>query len=235
MSDILITYASSGIGTLFSQLRQHSNSHIEYLDPICTLLKLCVLNYKQIGTKIGIRNNTITIQEYNMFQNIFRTFHNDSRDQLYQLKMPILYFKGLESKIIENNFSEELLSYVKNIAVLGLNKLKITYEMDWKNCLIIRNCINDYIRILKNTYTKEQYENEMNDLLLNKTLMLSMYEEMLKLWGENDLNNIILIFKALENKCTSVTDVNLSNIIHYSNSVNSLIEAKDKELNSVRP
>ena len=234
MSDIFVKYAGSGISTIFTQIRQQSDSHVEFLDPLCTILKLCVLNYKPIGTKISIRDNIIYIQESNIFQNILRTIYNDSREQLYHIKMPIFYFKGLECNFIDNKFSKELLTYIKTIAIIGLNKLKATYEMDWKNCSMIRSCINDYLRILKNNYSKEQYTEELNDM--NKPLMLNIYDEMLNIWKNEDLDNIINIIKTINMKFTSNNNsIDLINIDDYSNSINALINAKDKEINSIRP
>ena len=244
MTDIFAKYAGTGLSTLYSQIRQQSETHMEFLDPLCTILKLCVINFKPIGTKISVRDNSINIQDASVFQTLFRTIHNDSREQLFQLKFPIFYFKGMILDLLKHSLNEneecsykkinlEYLIYMKDIAVSGLKKLRSTYDIDWKNCTIIRNCINDYIRILTMEYTQEQYDKEL--LEFNKSSMILIYNEFLKLWNDNELEPIIKILKLLDFKCTNNCDYIHSSINSYSNAIDHLIIGKNDEINILRP
>lgn len=233
MSDFIIKYAGTGLSAILYQVRQQ-NDHIEFLDPICTMLKLCVLGFKPVGTKISIRNNTIITQDNNYLQTFFRSYNNDCREHIYQLKCPILYFKLLESGILTDYTAyKEVLMIIKRFSLSGLNKLKSTYEMG-KNSTMINCCLNDYIRILKKTdFTLEDYKSEMNSL--NGSLMTNIYSEFMKIWSVDELIPIKLIFNIIEKKSSS-NDIftELCNIDSYSNAINSLIEAKEKELNVLR-
>lgn len=234
MSDLLIKYAGTGLTAIFSQVRQNS-THIEFLDPICTILKLCVLNFKPIGSKISIRNNIIHIQDNSYMQTFFRSFNNDCREDIHQLKAPILYFKTIESGYIklEDKDLILILSLIKKFAIGGLTKLRSTYEMG-KNATMISSCINDYIRILKKAdFNTEDYKSEM--INVNGSLM-TIYSEFMKLWSINDLIPIKAILETIEKKTISSDDLfsPLCNIESYATAIYYLIEAKEKELNSMR-
>ena len=56
MNDYMIKYASSGLAVLFTQLRTNNTKFVEFIDPLCTIIKLGLLSYKPNGTKISIKN-----------------------------------------------------------------------------------------------------------------------------------------------------------------------------------
>ena len=47
--------------TLYNKSPDKNNSQV--LDPLSSLIRLSLLNYKPIGTKLSFYNNTITFQE----------------------------------------------------------------------------------------------------------------------------------------------------------------------------
>ena len=236
MSDLIVKYASVKLSELFCQARQQLSTHIEFLDPLCTILKLCILNYKPVGTKISIQKNCITIQESTFSQSLIRSFYNDSRNQLYQLKHPILYFKAIESGILDIEISDEMKSifvYLKNNATLGLIKLKSTYEINWKDSTSVKSCISDYIRILQSTnYTIEDLKIETTNI--ERSLLLNIYNEFFKFWSIDDLKPIYLIMLNIEekNKLSGFSDS--INIDYYFKSIEYLIDAKESEINVSR-
>ena len=60
MSDYIIKYAGIGISNILSNISHHSDdTHIELLDPISTMLKLCILKYKYTRQRIITRMSTI--------------------------------------------------------------------------------------------------------------------------------------------------------------------------------
>ena len=105
--------------------------------------------------------------------------------------------------------------------------------MDWKNSIVVKNCIDEYIRILKNNYTQEQYNSELIDI--NKSLMCKIYNEFLKLWSNDDLLPIISILKILDDKYSKSSDQSNNILNEYSVGLDHLINAKDKEINLIRP
>src|SRR5438445_576268 len=95
MEEYTIKYASKGISMLFNQISQSPEHDIEFIDPLCTIIKVCLLEYKGKGTKFSIKNNTITLQDSWALQGLQRWINNDERDQLHHLKIPIFYFRGI--------------------------------------------------------------------------------------------------------------------------------------------
>ena len=59
------------------------------LDPFSCLIRLCLLNYKEPGTKLSFTENKIIFQEPSILQPVQRWSHGDSRDNLHNLYNPI--------------------------------------------------------------------------------------------------------------------------------------------------
>jgi len=95
MDTYVIKYGSAGLSFLIHQLTSSHAINFDYLDPITTVTKLGLIGYKNIGTKIGIHDHMLCIQEPSMFQCVQRYLNQDDRNQLYQLHFPIIYFHGL--------------------------------------------------------------------------------------------------------------------------------------------
>ena len=60
------------------------------LEPFCCILRMILLNYKPIGTKISIQNNSIQYYDPSMFQGILRSIYGDNREDIHNLYSPIL-------------------------------------------------------------------------------------------------------------------------------------------------
>lgn len=59
------------------------------IDPLTTIIKLAILSYKPIGTKLSIRDNSINIHEYNILNTFIRYYSGDSKDDLRYIYIPI--------------------------------------------------------------------------------------------------------------------------------------------------
>jgi hypothetical protein len=229
METYLVKVASSGISMLFTQMKQTSEQHIEFIDPLCSIIKLCTLHYKPNGTKFSIKNNTITLQEAGVLQGFQRWMNKDERDQLHHLKLPIFYFKGITSGFITiEHFDLHTidLTHINNLAIKGLKKLKMSYMTD-KPGSLIKNCLDDYITTLSSSYTIDEYMTHMQEL--NKPILFAIYGEYSKLWRNEDFKIIIDLFRMSDQK----DDPQLHNIL--ANCVDCFITFKDKELDTIRP
>lgn len=232
MEDYVIKYASSKISNLFTQINYlgGKNYPFEFIDPICAMIKLSLLYYKDVGTKISIKNNTIMIQEYSTFQGLQRFMNSDERDQIYHLKVPIFYFRGIVLQFIISehiNDSVPFLTIINNLVIQGLKKLKLTYEMDNKSEFLIKNCLEDYIKILSTNYSKYDYELEIEKI--NKQTLFAIYNECIKLWTLNDFNILTELFKLTEN------EDNLKIKNQFSNCINEFVIAKNLIIDKIRP
>ena len=228
MEDYLLKYAASGVSMLFTHIK-HTDSHIEFIDPLCTIFKICLLHYKYIGTKISIKNNTITVQDPSNFQGFQRWMNNDERDQLHHLKLPIFYFKGIVSghiKIEHLTVKEEYYEYINELAIKGLKRIKLAYDVE-KPGSLIKNCIDDYIKTLTTHYTFEDYMTHMREL--NKPTLFAIYSEYNHLWKMEDFKIIMDLFKKAEEK----EDVHLTNVL--ANAINQFLIFKDMEIDKIRP
>jgi hypothetical protein len=231
MDPFYVKCASNGLNLVFTQLQTSSEIKIEFIDPLCTLIKLGILAFKPNGTKISIHDNTISVQEPSTFQGLYRWLNSDERDQLHQLRQPILYFRGLELGFIHNENPQlatpEEFEKINQLARLGLKKLKSTYENVKKVGSMIKNCLDDYIKTLGHPYSREEYEKELS--LINKSTLFVIYNEFTKRWIADDMKLIIYLFNYIETKESE----NVKNEI--ANSIDHLIFAKDLEINTIRP
>lgn len=230
MDAYAVKYAGNGLSLLFNQMTQYNDYPIEFIDPFCTIFKLAILNYKADGTKISIKNNSISIQDNWMLQGLQRWYNNDERDQLHQLKLPIFYFRGVVLQLITFNFlnlNQDLLNYINDLAIKGLKKMKVTYDNDRKNGSLVKNCIDDYIKILSTSYTGEDYESEMFNIA--KPTLFAIYHEYAKMWTEYDFK----ILKKLFNLVDLEDNAKIKNKL--ADAIDQFISAKDLKIDTIRP
>lgn len=229
MEDTVVRYASTGISMLFTQITHTTEHPTEVIDPLCTIIKLSLLHYKEPGTKISIKNNCVDLQEAWFLQGAQRWFNDDGRNQLHQLKLPIFYFRGIVMRFIIFDhlaFEEETLNYLNDLVVKGLKKMKITYDSDRKTGSLIKNCIDDYIKILTTPYHIDDYMMEMNKY--NKPTIFAIYNEYTKLWQLDDIRIVLDIFRLIDTKEIPAIQNKLADAINH------FIMAKDMTIDTIR-
>jgi hypothetical protein len=69
-------------------LRDHSKHLI--LEPLSCILKIALLQYKPLGTKISVSNNSVQYHEPSFLQGITRSLGGDSRQDLHNICHPII-------------------------------------------------------------------------------------------------------------------------------------------------
>lgn len=230
MDEYTIKYASKGISMLFNQITQSTENHIEFIDPLCTIIKVCILKYKVEGTKLSIKNNVMTLQDPWALQGFQRWINNDERDQLHHLKIPVFYFRGIVlGHIIFDHIHMpiETFHYINELAIKGFKRMKLTYLYEKKTGSLIKNCIDDYIKTLSTNYTVDDYMIQMHEN--NKPTLVAIYNEYTKLWKSEELNLLIDLFKMAELKEECELQNKLADVIDC------FIKFKDKEIDSVRP
>ena len=60
------------------------------LEPLCVIFRLSLLQYKDKGTKLSVKNNSIQYQEPTYDQGFIRMWEGDCREDLHNLYHPIL-------------------------------------------------------------------------------------------------------------------------------------------------
>src|SRR5680860_389540 len=100
MSELAAKVATSGLAVLYAQVKTSSGNNSdqgpEFLDPLCACVKIAILEYKPLDTKVSIHSHRIHHQDPSWHQGVLRGFSGVVRDQLTQLHLPILYVRGLE-------------------------------------------------------------------------------------------------------------------------------------------
>ena len=117
----------------------HTPPAIQTLEPMCCMIRLAMLAFREIGTKISISNNRIITIEPSIIQGPIRWTYGDNRQDLHHLLHPIV--KAIELYDIN-------IPHIFNIfkhTSLGLTKLKLAYNDDSS---IICHSLIHYISIV---------------------------------------------------------------------------------------
>lgn len=203
-------------------IEQHKHHNI--VDPLTTIIKLCINAHLPLNSKLYIKNNILYFQEPSLIQSTFRSFNGYEKNDLHNLYLPISYacnFYLLEKFKLHNN--EELKDkyiYIFNLAKSGLINLKKTY----KEHQIISHCIAHYINVIDLTI-KDSEElsnfNSMNDSYFRDNSQINhIYTTLLSYWNDQIVIVIHNIFKLLE-------DCPEENKIHYINALYELLKIID--------
>jgi hypothetical protein len=121
----------------YQLLPNYDTSKQLILEPLSCLLKLIILQWKPLGTKISVINNSLKYHEPSMIQGLSRTLGGDSRHDLHNICHPII--KCLEWYPLSEY------SFFYNECCKGLTKLKSSYESN----SIINHTIDHYIGLLQ--------------------------------------------------------------------------------------
>ena len=163
------------------------------LEPITTLIKLAILNYKVEGTKLSIQNNSIFLQEPCYYQGVIRYLYSDSRNDLIKIEQPIK--EGLDW--ISKNVKSEDMDFILKKSISGLLKLSRSYQEDvntYKTILsisqIIQNFVYDEILTTNNMIDNiDRVWKEKKEFTYIKNTFIEI-ETILKKYRVTDLNEM---------------------------------------------
>lgn len=172
-----------------------SNNRNNILEPLTTLVRLCMIYYENPGIKIGINYNKVLFYRNNGFQSLFRKLYSESRENLHNLHNPILRASEWYSCQCEE------IKYIFGYAILGLKKLRESYQLQ----SIISHSLDSYSQILQNEINNVPDLNiETNQYLKIPTSNLdenekgSLYKSLLNIWDFRNIQTIYNILKDLE-------------------------------------
>ncbi len=175
------------------------------IDPLTCIIKLALINYYPLGTKLSINNNTINFCSGGYLQGIYRFIYGDGREDLHNLYNPIC--KAIKWYYTEN---DDNITYLFDLARRGLVQLKSTYPSN----NTIQYTLDHYIDIIK---TKKILESDA----MNTNIHNFMYES---LWTELDKKIIYNVFYEIVNKKNEIEKNNLIDM------VNNMINVKNRIL-----
>ena len=157
------------------------------LEPLCCVLKLIMLQYKEKGTKISVSNNSLFFNEPFFGQGLMRSLYGDCREDLHNIYHPLL-------KAVEWYPLQEFKSYYEDCKK-GLELLLEVYDDN----TTIHHTISHYISIVDGTNKRHiPYTNPIIDTLKDMWSKeeIKAIEELLKLIKANKNRDIYL--KSLE-------------------------------------
>ncbi len=183
--DLLSIGLSNGLH-LFNFLTKFKNKEDKniIIDPMSCLIKLSILKFCPIGTKISIGDNMISILDPGLLQGTFRFFKGDGREDLHNLYLPLIksiewYYKSDDKEI------KTLFDY----AVNGLEILKSSYPINSTICHTLDLYIYHLTTKKLKTYQDEDINIESNNSTNNSTNII--HEFLKHLWNEREVHIII--------------------------------------------
>jgi hypothetical protein len=203
----------------------------DILDPLSTIIRLCINKYLPLNTKIYIANNKLILHQNSFTQGPYRAMFGYEKKDLHKLYIPITvackyYLKQVPEETSEYyTWEQKQLDEQKRImyidifklAVIGLQNLKKTY----KDYPIISHCIIHYIHII-NTNIKKQIT--MTDSYFEVSYDISLYDQFTKNWNDNLATIIFNILKQLEST-TDQTEINF-----YITSIENIMSIIDNKI-----
>ena len=149
------------------------------LDPLTCIIRLGILEFKPIGTKISLNNNKIKYNDPSVIQGALRWSNGDNREDLHNLFNPLK--KAVLWYDVNNSEIKNLIDY----SIRGLQKLQSSYN---KNS-VISHSMQYYIDYLKNSINQKNNDN------IEEEEENSISKQLRELWNEREItiiNNIIL-------------------------------------------
>lgn len=202
-----------------------SSSSNNILEPLSCLIRLCMLNYQDDSTKIGINRNRIFFYRPNLLQGVVRTLFRESRENLHNLHNPI------SKSVLWYNCNCLEIKYIFRYAIKGLHQLKRSYDSE----TIINHSLDRYIDILNTEYQnhesesletgerKDQFLKEIFDEDKDQESKFSLYQNLVSIW---DYRNIQTIYNLLQDLEKSDNPQNKHTYLEALNTVLSMRESE---------
>lgn len=184
-------YKVSGMYLYNNMITYYQNKNTQknlILEPLCCILKLILLQFKENGTKISVSDNSITFNEPSYGQGLVRSLYGDCREDLHNIYHPLL-------KAVEWYPIREFIIYYEECKK-GLQLLLQVYDDN----TTIHHTISHYISIIEGKNDKEVSEtNPIIDNLKDfwKSEEINVINELLNLILKNIEKDVYL--KCLEN------------------------------------
>ena len=155
------------------------------IDPMSSLVKLSILKFYPVGTKISINDNMISILDPGLLQGTYRFIKGDGREDLHNLYVPLIksieWFWDKENKEIKHLF---------DFATKGLEILKASYPINSTIC----HTLDLYIHHLTTKQTKT-FQNK--DIEYNSSNN-EIHNYIKQLWNPREIHIIIELLLEYE-------------------------------------
>ena len=205
----------------------HSNNGAsnQILEPLTTIIKLAIISFKPVGTKIAIDSNKIYIQSPNYAQSISRWWYGNNREELHYILKPIL--RAIDNYEPSKNVE---LKNIYEFSVKGLKLLKNSYD---NTNSVLCHALDLYISLLENKLNEHNLQieskrfmtNIKNNLNLSQNTKVNLDKLFIKIWNEDDITLISNMLNLASN--------NKSEEKNYLKSIESILDSKEKITNQI--
>lgn len=209
--------AFTNLNTLFKKNESVKNSSLQLLEPLTCIIRLAMLNFQEVGTKIAIYNNRISSQLPNIIQGAKRWVYGNKRNELHNLYKPIL----ISLKYYDRNNDSDI-SIIFDYAVGGLEKLTQTYSEHEND--IVCHSIKLYKEILSTTKKSKTARADVESQLNDDDITLPLYEKFNQLWNERQISIISALLQEAEGAKEEDEEEELNALL---NAVDQLLQTKE--------
>lgn len=177
MFSVLLKDKLVNLLNIFKDNESKSDSIIE---PLTCLIRLAILEFKPLGTKISIHDNKINYNDPCILQGALRWSNGDNREDIHNIFYPI------EKACSWFSNDDEQIKNIFQYSIKGLEKLKKSYT---KNSTISHS-ISYYKTYMIDNFIKKQDKKEDSDNEKN-----TIFIKLKQLWNDREIlivNSILL-------------------------------------------
>ena len=200
--------------TIFDNLFKVTNDKNFIIDPLTCMIRLSMLSFKEIGTKIIIKDNKISFNEPHVLQGPIRWSQGDNRDDLHNLYRPIV--KALEWYDLEDS----KMKHIFELSIQGIEKLKEAY-IDNSS---ITHSLEFYRKSIEDRFNSVHNAEQSNpeNVVVNK-----IYMDLKQLWNTNEITIVDNLFNEIQNTSDS------GSIQSLMEALNSIIFIKEQKVKTI--
>jgi len=219
----------SVVKSIYNVLSKYGSNNKEeihqILEPLTTVIKLALISFKPIGTKIAIDSNKIFIQSPGYFQSASRWAYGNNREEIHYILKPLLRSINL----YDPHKNSDLMS-IYNLSIDGLKILKKSYK---ESNSTLCHALDLYITLLEEKLRKkdlsvDSYNNLLNiknNLNLSQNTKVNLDKLFVEIWKKKDIKLISEMFSlAKENKTEEKS---------YLKAIDSILDTKEKITNKI--
>ena len=180
------------------------------LEPLQSMIQVALLSVSPIGTKLGIQENILYLQNPTMTQPVSRWYNSDKKDDLYFLFQVIKRFNKWYNPNTNNEsiMNIKLYNLIINMSIKGLENLLKTYSTTENNSVI--QIIHMYIDLLN---TKNIEERQIEKIVKFD----EVFENIIEIYNIELLNIIYNILLIVEHEDTCIDYIDGLNLIMTKN------------------
>lgn len=209
-------FISTNTRKFINYIFKSNNEKNAILDPFSCMIRLAILNFKPVGTKISFAHNKISYHEPCVLQGTIRWSQGDNREDLHNLFQPI------KKALLWYDYKESKIEFIFKLSERGINKLERSYTYN----SLITHSLEHYREYINNHYrSKEIKKDSSND---SENHDNKIFKELRELWSDNEINIIFNILKEMndnknKNNCSALIDAIESILTHKEYTVRDII------------